>query len=342
MAYIMKTNIAHRYNYGLKRSTSKIKYIVIHYTANNGDSDEANAKYFKSLRYVSAHYFVDDDSVTQSVPDNYVAYSVGDSRYSNYKTTGGAKYYGKCTNANSISIEICDCVKDGKIYPNQATINNAIELTKKLMKKYNIPKEHVIRHFDVSGKGCPAYWCCTASKNEKWKTEFWNKLDDTVNETESSTSSSATSTASSKAGDVYHRVYTAKWWSWVKNYGSGMDGYSGVLGKPLKAFQAYVKGDAKEVGYLEYRLHKLDGSWTAWQRDKNKNASTGKTFAGNKSSKYDGLQMRIVGVNGRHVKYRVHVINKGWLDWVKDYSNGDDGYAGWYGYAIDAVQVDII
>ena len=42
----LKTNLANRNNYGAKRSTSKIKYIVIHYTANDGDTDEGNGNYF--------------------------------------------------------------------------------------------------------------------------------------------------------------------------------------------------------------------------------------------------------------------------------------------------------
>ncbi len=177
MAYIYKKNIANRNNYGAYRSTSKIKYIVIHFTANDGDKDENNGKYFKNnIVRASAHYFVDSDSVTQSVPDNYIAWSVGDTRYSNYKETGGASYYGKCTNTNSISIELCDDVKNGKIYPSAKTIANAIELTEKLMKQYNVPKSRVIRHFDVSGKYCPGYWSGTKAKNKKWETEFWNKL----------------------------------------------------------------------------------------------------------------------------------------------------------------------
>ena len=54
------------------------KYIVIHYTGNRTDSALANTNYFKSVnRGASAHYFVDDDPVTQSVPDNYAAYAVG-------------------------------------------------------------------------------------------------------------------------------------------------------------------------------------------------------------------------------------------------------------------------
>ena len=44
------------------------------------------------------------------------------------------------------------------------------------MKKYNIPSTNVIRHFDVTGKTCPAYWCGTSEKNQLWKTEFHNKL----------------------------------------------------------------------------------------------------------------------------------------------------------------------
>lgn len=169
----LKTNLANKKNYGSSRSTKNIKYIVIHYTANDGDTDENNGKYFKNnIVKASAHYFVDDDSVTQSVPDNYVAWSVGGNKYSNCSKTGGGKYYGKCTNSNSISIELCDDVKNGTIYPSAKTITNALELVSILMKKYSIPKSNVIRHFDVTGKSCPAYWV----NNSKWKSEFWNKI----------------------------------------------------------------------------------------------------------------------------------------------------------------------
>ena len=194
MSYKLKNKYANKNNYGAKRSTSNIKYIVIHYTANDGDTDEGNANYFASrIIKASAHYFVDDDSVTQSVPDNYVAWSVGGSKYSSCKTTGGGKYYTKCTNSNSISIELCDTKKDGKIYPTKKTIENAIELTRKLMKQYNIPSTNVIRHFDVTGKTCPAYWCGTSEKNQLWKTEFHNKLSNS-----SSTPSNLSSPTSKK------------------------------------------------------------------------------------------------------------------------------------------------
>ena len=114
-SYVLKTDLADKSNYGSARSTSSIKYIVWHYTANDGDSDEANGNYFNGAnRKASAHYFVDDDSITISVPDNYIAWSVGGNRYSNYQTTGGAKLYGIATNTNTLNIELCDTKKNGK------------------------------------------------------------------------------------------------------------------------------------------------------------------------------------------------------------------------------------
>lgn len=78
MGYVMKQNFSRKENYGSQRNTNDIKWLVIHYTSNDGDSDESNGKYFaREVVKASAHYFVDDDSVTQSVPDNYAAYAVG-------------------------------------------------------------------------------------------------------------------------------------------------------------------------------------------------------------------------------------------------------------------------
>ena len=157
MSYTFKKKIAHRSNYGSQRALGKIKYIVIHYTANDGDTDEGNGKFFaNNIVKASAHYFVDGDSVTQSVPDDYIAYSVGGNKYTDCNKTGGGKLYGQCTNANSISIELCDEVRNGVYDFSKATIENAIELTKSLMKKYDVDINRVIRHFDVNGKKCPA------------------------------------------------------------------------------------------------------------------------------------------------------------------------------------------
>lgn len=159
MGYTLKTNYALKSNYGSYRDPKNIKYIVVHFTANDGDSDESNAKFFKNAyRGASAHYFVDDDSITISVPDNYVAWSVGGARYTDYKATGGARLYKICTNANSINIEMCDTLKNGIVMATEKTMQNTVELIKELMAKYSIPIDNVVTHHIVTGKHCPAYF----------------------------------------------------------------------------------------------------------------------------------------------------------------------------------------
>lgn len=163
-------------NYGGTRKATDIKYIVIHYTGNDGDTAKNNADYYaREVIKTSAHYFVDATTIYQSVDDLRIAYSVGNKKYASCSSTGGGKFFGKCKNANSISIELCDVVKNGKLEPNQATVQRALELTRYLMDKYYIPAENVIRHFDVSGKLCPAYW--SGKENEgAWESEFHSKL----------------------------------------------------------------------------------------------------------------------------------------------------------------------
>lgn len=169
MSYIFKTNIANKQNYGGVRALNTIKYLVYHYTGNDGDSDESNGKHFHNhIVKASAHYFVDDDSVTQSVPDNYIAYSVGGKCQSSHHPL-----YKVCTNSNSISIEMCDCFKNGVVEITDKTIENAIELGKVLMKKYNISIDHVIRHYDVNGKACPN---CNGLLNDATWNAFKSRL----------------------------------------------------------------------------------------------------------------------------------------------------------------------
>ena len=145
----IKTQLAHRSNYGGKR-VQKIEWIVMHYTANDGDSDESNGRYFQQpLNPVaSAHYFVDDDSITRSVPDDFVAYHCGAQTYR----------HPYCRNANSIGVELCDARRDWRVMATDKTIANAAELVYSLCKQYSIPYDHIIRHYDVTGKLCPAYW----------------------------------------------------------------------------------------------------------------------------------------------------------------------------------------
>lgn len=150
-------------------SNRKIEYIVIHYVGAVSTA-EANTKYFKSInRKASAHYFVDDNSVWQCVEDKDSAWHCG----GGLQGFRGHAYYKKCLNSNSIGIEMC-CYKNikGKLDISDATISKTIELTKELMKKYSISEDKVIRHFDVTGKNCPAPF---VADETKWN-DFKSKL----------------------------------------------------------------------------------------------------------------------------------------------------------------------
>lgn len=139
------------YNYG-NGQVDRIKYIVIHYVGALGGA-EANCKYYAS-QYVgaSAHYYVGfNGEVWQSVEDKNIAWHCGAKKY----------VHPECRNGNSIGVELCvrnkgslaDTSRDW--YFEDATVQAALALTKELMERYNVPADHVIRHYDVTGKICP-------------------------------------------------------------------------------------------------------------------------------------------------------------------------------------------
>ena len=158
----LKTNTANSKNFGGLRDVDSIKYIVIHYTSNEGDTAKNNAVYFaREIVKASAHYFVDEKEIWQSVPDDTVAWHCGGSRY----------YHPECRNANSIGVEICMNDKQGRV--REKSIEHAAELIRELMDKYNIPADRVIRHYDVTHKNCPAPM---VEDPARWK-EFKKKLE---------------------------------------------------------------------------------------------------------------------------------------------------------------------
>lgn len=139
--------LAHSSNYTAMTGRN-IKYIVIHYTGNDGDTAEENCKYFAAAnRKASAHFFVDEREIWRSVKDKDRAWHCG----------GKVYYHDYCRNSNSIGIEICSRKdSDGRYYFMPAAVALAVELTRAKMAEYGIPAENVMRHYDVTHKICPA------------------------------------------------------------------------------------------------------------------------------------------------------------------------------------------
>ncbi|MDR3052870.1 MAG: N-acetylmuramoyl-L-alanine amidase [Coriobacteriales bacterium] len=118
-----------------------IDQIAIHYTAGaqtSAGAANANARYFNRQANIgaSAHYFIDDgDVIWQSVADTDCAWAVA-------QTPG---------NDRSISIEVCSA----GVFT-EREIETLTWLVQRLMSKYGIPASGVYRHYDYSGKYCPA------------------------------------------------------------------------------------------------------------------------------------------------------------------------------------------
>lgn len=142
----MKINFKESNTANFSRGRSqKVKYLVIHYTSNQGDTAKNNVDYFAREDVgASAHYFCDESEIWQSVKDTDTAWHCGAKTYK----------HPECRNSNSIGIEICMNDKSGKV--RQGSIDTAAELARYLMKRYGILLANVIRHHDVTGKDCPA------------------------------------------------------------------------------------------------------------------------------------------------------------------------------------------
>lgn len=174
-------NLSNIHNTTLSRGRL-LKWIVIHFTAgvHSRPGAAANvAAWFKNPSCAaSADFICDDATSVQYNPDirNRYSWAVGGSLYKNSK---GGSLYGTVTNRNSISVEVCSTSATGKVLaPNEkgwsftdAAISQAVELTKYLMAEYGIDADHIIRHYDVTGKWCPGIigWNKESGSEAAWQ-----------------------------------------------------------------------------------------------------------------------------------------------------------------------------
>lgn len=147
-------------SYGGTRTKRSIKGIVIHYTGNKHDTAKNNADYFATgnTRSAGAHIFIDRKGLSAySIAITRVAYAVGNPAGA-YKK--GA-WYSTLNNANTISIELCDIVDQFPSVDQLVTLKKVIRWLKKECP--NI--KHVVRHYDIVKKDCPAIY---VKHNNEW------------------------------------------------------------------------------------------------------------------------------------------------------------------------------
>jgi len=127
--------------------------LVIHWTANEGKGANAaaNRNYFNNpTTLASAHYIVDDKQIVRCLPENEMGYHVGAQSYKPEALQKLSSYPNNCT----IGIEMC-VNQDGDF---NAMYQRTLELTADILKRYGWGVDKLWRHFDVTGKNCPAYF----------------------------------------------------------------------------------------------------------------------------------------------------------------------------------------
>lgn len=160
------------------------KYIAIHYLGVVGQNNKIESGGY------GAHYYIYWDGTTYQAADHdAILWQVGTGGYYTQK-------HPEARNSNTIGIELC--VKcDGNTsnpsdpywYFTTETQEACVQLVKKLMKDLGIPASHVLRHYDIVNKHCPAPYV----NNNKYKTSWtWEEFKARISGSASGGSSSET------------------------------------------------------------------------------------------------------------------------------------------------------
>ena len=119
--------------------TDAIEYVVVHYLGNPKTTAQQNHDYFESLK----------DLQDVSMSANFVVGLEG---------------------------EIIECDDSGRF--TEATYTSLVHLTAWLVCEYDLDREHIIRHYDVTGKECPLYYVEHEDKWEEFRDDVMNYIEE--------------------------------------------------------------------------------------------------------------------------------------------------------------------
>ncbi len=124
---------------------SRIRMVVMHATAAHGPGDFNYLRNGGSdSRPVSVHYYIGKNgAISQMVDDKNIAWQAGVSAW----PVDGHVVNG--CNQISVGIELENLNTGRDPYP-AAQYNAALELTRYLVARYNIPRKHLVRHLDIA------------------------------------------------------------------------------------------------------------------------------------------------------------------------------------------------
>jgi N-acetylmuramoyl-L-alanine amidase len=169
----IKTSLNYSPNFNPeKRKANQIKFLIFHYTGMR--TEKAAIKRLTDIKSeVSTHYLINQKGeIITLVPNLYIAWHAGKSRWKNYESL----------NKNSIGIEITN-PGHSFIYKkfSKQQILSLIKLTKFLITKYKINKKNILGHSDIAperkkdpGEKFP--WEYLSKK----KVGYWHSIDQKI------------------------------------------------------------------------------------------------------------------------------------------------------------------
>ena len=144
------------------------KFIAIHYLGVVGQNNKVEAGGY------GAHYYIYwDGTIYQAAKHDAILWQVGTAGYYTQK-------HPEARNSNTIGIELCPKCDGNASNPSDPywyftteTQEACVQLVKKLMQDLGIPASHVLRHYDIVNKHCPAPYV----NNNKYKTSWtWEEF----------------------------------------------------------------------------------------------------------------------------------------------------------------------
>lgn len=275
--------------------------IVIHNTANDATAENEIAYMHRNNMKTSFHFAVDDKEAVQGIELNRNAWHASD---------GNGK-----GNREGIAIEICYSKSGGERW--LKAVENAAELTAKLLKDYGWGIDKVTKHADYTNKHCPH-----RILDEYGWDNFLNLIKSKMGEPVKPTPAPQPTKI-----DVIYQIWDDVKNTWLPNVKNTED-YAGIFGHDVCAVFANLSR-----GNIFYKVHYKSGKWLP-------EVTNRKDYAGLYNKPIDGLMMKTD--TGKAIRYRVHLrrSNK-WLPWVTGYSESDNnnGYAGIIGQEIDGIQI---
>ena len=305
--------------------------IFIH---NDAGSANANAAFYKgwlpshNLSAGFAHYYVAQDGILQAEDDANRAWHCG-------QTDG---------NNNYLSIEVCQSMGDLETFKNNE--EKALQLAAQKCKQYGItPSTSTIRlHQEVSATACPHRSVEIHGGASGAKAYFIKRIGELMGmniDVSVSVSAPAASTVSSGGPTINfrYRVRTKEdgWLPEVVNLAD----YAGIPGHAITDIAIGV-----DRGTLWYQVHVKGGVWLPTVSGYNIN-DYNNGYAGN-GQVIDAVRVYYntpsdyaAQYGYQKAQYRVSPLNGNYWPWQYDNEtgNGQDGYAGAFGVAIDRFQL---